>query len=80
MSAQPVRIAVVYHPGKRPRPVWFELNNRQHHIKATTYFWRDKAGDKRLLHYAVTTGEALFELVFDPMDETWTIESQQIDE
>lgn len=79
MSGKPVRIAVVYEPGKRPRPVWFELNRHQHRVKETTYFWRDKVGDTPLMHYAVTDGEALYELVFNPKDESWTIQNHRIE-
>lgn len=77
MRGKPVRIAVVYEPGKKPRPVWFELNRRQHKVKETTYYWRDKVGDTPLLHFAVTTddGGGLYELVFNTLDESWTLHS-----
>ena len=79
MQGKPVRIAVVYEPGKRPKPVWFELNRRQHRVQETTYFWRDRIGNKPLLHYAVSDGEALYELIFDPADESWTIQNHRIE-
>lgn len=74
MPGIPVRIAVVFEPGKKARPVMFEHNRRQHRIKETTYHWRDKVGETTLLHYAVTDGEALYELVFNPLDQSWTIQ------
>jgi hypothetical protein len=72
-----VRIAVLFEPGKKARPVWFELNRRQHRITESTYHWQDRVGERQLLHYAVTDGEALYELVFDPADQSWTIHSQR---
>ena len=73
----PVRIAVIYEQGKRIRPVWFELNRRQYRVLETTYHWRDKIGETPFFHYTVTDGEGLYELVFSPLDQSWTIHIQQ---
>lgn len=73
-SRKGVRIAVLFEPGKKAQPVWFELNRRQHRITESTYHWQDRVGDRQLLHYAVTDGAALYELVFDPADQSWTIQ------
>ena len=77
MSGTGVRIAVLFEPGKKAKPVWFELNRRQHRITETTYQWQDRVGERQLLHYAVSDGEALYELVFDPADLSWTIQGQR---
>lgn len=74
---KPVRIAVLFEPGKKAAPVWFELNRCQHRVRQTTYHWQDRVGDRQLLHYAVSDGEALYELVFDPADQSWTVLGQQ---
>jgi len=47
----------------------FELNRRQYRVVETTYHWRDKIGEAHFLHYTVTDGEALYELVFSPLDQ-----------
>ncbi|MFH0996409.1 MAG: hypothetical protein V1844_13090 [Pseudomonadota bacterium] len=73
----PIRIAVIYEPGKRIRPVWFELNRRQYRVVETTYHWRDKIGETDYLHYTVTDGDVLYELIFNPHDQTWTLNAQQ---
>lgn len=78
-SRKGVRIAVLFEPGKKAQPVWFELNRRQHRITESTYHWQDRVGERQLLHYAVTDGEALYELVFDPADQSWTIQGQRIE-
>ena len=77
LRGDPIRIAVIYEPGKRVKPVWFELNHKQHKVVETTYHWRDKIGDAHYLHYTVTDGDVLYELIFNPLDQIWTLNSQQ---
>lgn len=80
MSGLPIRIAVVYQAGVKPKPVWFELNRKQHKIARTTYYWKDRIGDTPLLHFAVVDEEdALFELVFNSLDQTWMLYPQRIE-
>lgn len=80
MSGLPIRIAVVYQAGVKPKPVWFELNRKQHKIARTTYYWKDRIGDAPLLHFAVVDEEdALFELVFNSLDQTWMLYPQRIE-
>lgn len=77
MPGKPVRIAVLFEPGKKACPVWFELDRRQHRLQPASYHWQVRVGDRQLLHYAVSDGEALYELVFDPADQSWTIHEQR---
>lgn len=77
VRGEQVRVAVVFEPGRSPRPVWFERNRRQHKVVATTYRWCDRAGELPLQHFAVTDGEALYELVYSPLEGTWTLTCQQ---
>jgi hypothetical protein len=80
MSGLPVRIAVVYQAGVKPKPVWFELNRKQHKIARITYYWKNRVGDAPLLHFAVIDEEdALFELVFNSLDQTWMLYPQKIE-
>ena len=73
-SGTPIRIAVVYQAGVKPKPVWFELNRIQHKIARTTYYWKDRVGDAPLLHWAdVTEDDALYELVFNALDQSWVL-------
>lgn len=74
MAGLPVRIDVVYQAGVKPKPVWFELNRKQHKIARITYYWKNRVGDAPLLHFAVVDEEdALFELVFNSLDQTWML-------
>ena len=74
---EPIRVAVIFEPGKRLRPIWFDRKHHKHVVKETTYAWQDHVGDKPLLHFAVTDGEALYELVYNPLDGTWTLVDRQ---
>lgn len=79
ISGIPVRIGVVFTPDKKAKPIWFELNRQKHVVKDTTYHWKDRVGDVTLLHYAVTTDEALYELVFNCTDQSWSLYGQKIE-
>ena len=71
------REAAIFEPGKHIRPVWFERNRRQHRVLKTTYTWKDMVGETTLLHFAVTDGEALFELIYNPREGSWSLVAQQ---
>lgn len=75
IAGKPVRVAVIFQPGVQAKPIWFELNNRQHKIKEVTYYWTDRVGDTPLQHFAVTTeGDgSLYELVFNTSDMSWSL-------
>jgi hypothetical protein len=69
----PLRVAVIFSAGGKVTPKWFELGRRKHEVKETTYFWRDRVGEVPRMHYAVSDGEALYELVYNTHDQTWTL-------
>ena len=72
-------MAVIFGPGGKIAPKWFELNCRRHDVKDTTYVWRDRVGEALLMHYAVSDGETLFELVYNTHDQVWSLNSLQAD-
>lgn len=74
---EPVRVAVIFAPGKGLRPVWFDRRREKHVVKDVTYTWQDRVGDKPLLHFTVTDGEALYELVYNLLDSSWTLVDQK---
>jgi len=78
VHGEQVRVAAVFEPGKRIRPVWFERNRRQHKVLETTYSWRDQVGDATLLHFTVSDGEALFELIYNPHEGNWILKDEQL--
>ena len=73
----PIRVAVIFSPGGKVIPKWFELNRRKHEVKETAYFWQDRIGEVPLMHYAVSDGEALYELIYNTLDQTWSLNGLQ---
>ena len=56
------------------KPVWFELNRRQHLIREITNSWREKRGETSYLHFHVADDGALYELVYNMADAAWRLE------
>jgi hypothetical protein len=76
LRGKKVRLAAIFEPGKPVRPVWFELNRRQHKVLQTTYRWQDRIGEAELLHFTVSDGEALYELIYNLDEQDWTLHAQ----
>ena len=72
--AESVKVAAIFAPGSRIKPVWFEWRRQKHAITELSYFWKSSDGDAALLHFAVTDGCNLFELIFNLSDQIWTLE------
>lgn len=68
-----IRVAVVFGPGLQLRPVWFDLNRKQHVIRQVTNRWLERRGDTPLLHFHVTDDGALYELVYNMKETTWRL-------
>ncbi len=68
-----VRIAAVFTPGQQIKPVWFDWHRRQHKIVQTTSLWKERQGDATLLHFSVTDGEALYELIYNTREQNWML-------
>jgi hypothetical protein len=77
VCGEEVRVAAIFEPGKRVRPVWFERNRRQHRIVEITYSWTVREGAVSLFCFAVSDGEALFELIYNPLVGSWTLAARQ---
>lgn len=73
VRARNIRVATVFEPGGKIRPVWFELNRQRHQIRQTTYTWRDRVGETTFLHFAVSDEANLFELTYNTADHTWIL-------
>jgi hypothetical protein len=68
-----IRVAVIFGPGSRVRPVWFDWGRRKYEVREVTYTWRERVGEGLRFHYAVTAGAGLFELVYDAAGQTWEL-------
>ena len=69
----PLRVAVLFGPGGRIRPVWFDLDGQRHDVRTITNSWQDRRGEIVSLHFHVTAAGALFELIFHPGAATWQL-------
>jgi len=69
-----IRVAAIFAPGSGLRPVWFEWRKRKHDVKELSYFWKDRDGDATRLHFAVSDGSDLYELIYNAADQGWTLE------
>jgi hypothetical protein len=77
INGRRIRLAAIFEPGKAVQPVWFELDRRKHTLQEPTYSWQDRVGETTLLHFTVSDGEALYEIVYNPADQIWTLHGQQ---
>ena len=73
-----IRIATIFTPGRQIKPVWFDWHNRKHTIVETTYHWKEQAGAATLLHFAVTDGDALYDLVYNTQDQSWLLNGIEV--
>lgn len=70
---EPIRVAVVFGPGRTMKPVWFDWKSRKHAVLETTYTWSDLKGSVRRLHFAVRDEGGLYELTYDTVDQSWEL-------
>lgn len=69
-----IRVGVVHGPGGKIRPVWFDLNRKQHRIEQVTNSWRERRGASTLIYFHVTDGGALYELSYNLTEGQWRLE------
>ena len=68
-----VRVAVIFDPDERVRPVWFDWQRRKYQIDEITYRWSEQQGETTLLHFATTVAGQLYELVYDTGTQCWIL-------
>ena len=74
-----IRVAVIFGPGERIAPVWFEWRQRKYTICETTYQWSDRQGNETCLHFSVSDGAGLYELVYHTQARIWRLWELQPD-
>lgn len=70
-----IKVAAIFAPGAKIRPVWFEWRSQKRSITGMNYFWKERFGESTRLHFAVTDGSNQFELMFDSSTHAWTLEA-----
>jgi hypothetical protein len=74
MQSKSIRVAVIYEPERKPKPIWFDLDGEQIRIQEVCYFWQSHQGKAQLNHYSVQTEQGLYELIFNTLDQTWRVQ------
>lgn len=74
-----IRVAAIFGPGPKIRPIWFDWKRQKHTVQEVTYHWRNRTGNDLILHYSVTDGNALYELVYNTAKQIWVLESIDAD-
>ncbi|MCW8859664.1 MAG: hypothetical protein OQK50_01130 [Deltaproteobacteria bacterium] len=69
-----VRVGVIHGPGGKIKPVWFDMNRKQHRILQVTNSWRERHGSTPLIYFHVTDGGSLYELIYSPTEASWRLE------
>jgi hypothetical protein len=59
-------------------PVWFDWHNRKHTILETCYSWKENSGSTTLLHFTVRTEGAMYELVYNTREQSWTLDGIEV--
>ena len=68
-----VRVAVIYEPSRRMKPIWFDLDGNQIKITEVCYYWKSALGAAELHNFSVMTeADGLYELTFNALNQTWT--------
>ena len=72
-----VRVGAIFGVDGSIRPVWFDWRRRKHEVREITYTWHERQGTATAIHFTVTAGGALYELVFDGGRQNWTLAGRQ---
>ena len=72
---KPIRVIALFEHGQI-KPLRVEWNARTYHVSAVNNVWRETVGTAKHIHLAVETKEGVaMELVVDPKDMSWRLES-----
>ena len=70
---EPIKVIAVF--DRVMRPVKFKWQGRVYPVKEITHTWFSSDGLARSVHFAISDGIALFELAYDTVSMSWTLES-----
>lgn len=71
-----IRAAVIFSRGE-VRPVWFDWNGRQVRIMNVAFSWQTREGRSVILHFSVTDGRALYELIYNRDTMEWKLKNAE---
>ena len=68
-----IRVAAIFGPGNRIRPVWFDWRQHKHTVQEVTCCWDEREGSAVRLHFAVSDGADLYELTYNATTHIWRL-------
>ena len=71
---QNISVAAVFKGGD-VFPRWFLYHGRKIAVKEVTYSWKETKGAALLHHFAVSDGANLYDIAFQPVALSWSIEA-----
>ena len=68
-----IRVGAIFEAGRAIRPVWFDWQRKKYSVTEITYRWQEQSGDTKMLHFAVSDGHDLFEMIYNTDQQTWSL-------
>ncbi|MCX5900440.1 MAG: hypothetical protein NTX06_06860 [Proteobacteria bacterium] len=71
---QNISVAAVFKGGD-VFPRWFLYRGRKVAVQEVTYTWKEQKGKALLHHFAVSDGTNVYDIAFQPVALSWSIEA-----
>ena len=68
-----IRVGAIFESGRAICPVWFDWQRRKYTVTEITYRWQELSGETKMLHFTVSDGQDLFELIYDTDRQVWIL-------
>ena len=68
-----IRVGAIFESGRAIRPVWFDWQRKKYSVSEITYRWQEQSGETKMLHFTVSDGQDLFELIYDTDRLIWIL-------
>ena len=68
-----IRVGAIFESGRAIRPVWFDWQRKKYSVTEITYRWQEQSGETKMLHFTVSDGRDLFELIYDTDRLIWIL-------
>ena len=69
---EPIVVGAVFSRGG-VKPVWFTWNGREIRVREITFTWKTREGGPSMLHFSVTDGQGLYEIIYNTETFQWRI-------
>ena len=73
----PISVVAVFSSGKII-PKFFIWKRKKFSVEEVTFFWRSKNGSDRILHFAVTTSDSVYEISYNLKTSAWRLEKAYV--